>query len=102
LVINNAHVSDASSAKQLDDLDLVLRLAEPAAMVVQSHRAADFRRCLGNRAGSFRLRFDSGSLLPRIRRRLPAAHDPKLCVQFMTLEHIKNESGFIIECGWEP
>ena len=59
-VVDDADVGDALALQSLDDRDLVLGLAEPAAMVVESQRAADLGGLFGERA----------QLRPRRRRRV--------------------------------
>ena len=61
-----------------DDGDLVLGLAEPAAVVVEADRAADFGGLLGDRADTGRFDLHSCLALFFSLRRAAATHDPKL------------------------
>ena len=53
-VVDHADVGDPLSLQPLDDRDLVFRLAEPAAVVVESQRAADLAGLFGERSRAWR------------------------------------------------
>ena len=52
-VVDHADVRDALRLQPLDDGDLVLRLAEPAAVVVEGQRAADLGGLVGQRLAAW-------------------------------------------------
>ena len=77
-VVDDADVGDALRLEPLDDRDLVLRLAEPAAVVVKGQRAADLAGLLGQRAELGRGRLDPPLLLgARARDRRPGRAGPR-------------------------
>ena len=67
-VVDDADVRDALRLQSLDDRDLVLRLAEPAAVVVERQRAADLGGLFGERPQLGRGRRDPPLLLGAGRR----------------------------------
>ena len=75
-IVDDADVRGAVTLQEFDDLDLVLRFAEPPAVIVESNLATQPRCSLGEWAqvGGFCL--DALPLLRRIFRRRPSAHHP--------------------------
>ena len=61
--------ADVFHLELVNDGKLILRFAEPSAMIVESHFAAGSRRCCGNRPNPVRFRGDPRFVFPRIFRR---------------------------------
>src|SRR5436309_3344366 len=101
-VINNPNTGDALGAKPLDDGDLILRFAEPSAVIVERHRATDFADRFRNYPNALCLSGDAGLLLLGVARWLAAAGDPKLGGQSMPFEHVEDEPGLIVERRRKP
>ena len=78
LVIDDADVGHAAGAQLLDDGDLILRLAEPAAVIVEGDAAIDSRRGVCDGAEAFHLGGNACSLFIGRLGRIAAAGHPKL------------------------
>ena len=91
-----------SRFSSLNDLDLVLRFAEPAAVIVEPDFAAQPRRSLGNWAQAHGFCFDALPLLRRILRRSPSAHYPQLRRDFVPLDHLENRARLLIQRARKP
>ena len=79
LVVDNADIRDRSLAgtQRLNDLDLILRLTEPTAVIVEADGAADLLGGLGDGADPRRFGRHAGLLLVGIGRRAPAPAHPQ-------------------------
>ena len=88
LVVDDADIRDrgVTGTQRFNDLDLILRLAEPAAVVVEADGAADFLGRLGYGADPRRFGRHAGLLLFGIRRRAPAPTHPQARLHAVALE----------------
>ncbi len=77
-IVDQANVGEALRPQPRQDRELVFRFAEPAAVVVEPHRAAQPRGDLQHRPEFRRLLGDAGFLPGRILQRRRAAHRPEL------------------------
>ena len=91
-VVHDPGVGYSVTLEPLDDRNLVFRLAKPAAMVVERHRATDFAGRLCERAELSRRSFDPALLL-RTHGMVGAQvqNDPELRFDRVPLEQVKND-----------
>ena len=99
LVVDDANVGQL---QLLNDRDLVLGFAEPAAVVVEGDLATNLRRRFGNRANAARLGDDTRPLIGLVLRWSSAAGDPQLRSHLVLLEHGERQLGFVIERRRDP
>src|SRR5436190_2009050 len=72
-------------------------------MIVQADRAALIAGSFCNGFDSFRFSRDACSLVISIARRFASAHDPQLRLKVVPLEHVQDQTCFIVEsCGKPP
>ena len=88
------------SFSSLDDRELILRLAEPAAVVVEGDRAADLGGLLGDRADAGRLGLDpaparSASVLVGS----PPPVTQSCGLTLVPLEHVENAAGLVVRAS---
>src|SRR5271156_1795937 len=93
-VVDNSHIRHV---QRLEDRELIFRLAEPAAVIVEPHLAADFLRRLCNWPNAVRFRRDAPTLLLDGSGRGAASHHPELRPDVVPLEHGENVPRFVIE-----
>ena len=93
-----------SRLEPLDDRDLVFRLAEPAAVVIERQRAADFAGFLRKRTQLGRCRLDPSLLLwPLDLVGSEIEQNPELGLDRMALEQVEDDSRFAVQlAGRDP
>lgn len=101
-VVDQADVVEALGAEGFDQGDLVFRLAEPAAVVVEGDGGALGLGGLDDGAEAFEFGGDAGGLLLGGLGRLAAAGDPELGCEAAGLEAVEEEAGVVVEGGGEP
>ena len=104
LVVDNADIRDRSVAgtQRLNDLDLILRLAEPTAMVVEADGAANLFGGLGDWPDPRRFGCHASLLLVGIGRRAPAPAHPQARRHAVALEDAENQLRLVIELARKP
>ena len=104
LVVDDADICDrgVTGAQRFNDLDLILRLAEPAAVVVEANGAADFLGRLGYGADPRRFGCNAGFLLICIGRRPPAPAHPQARLHAVALEDTEDQLRLVIELARKP
>ena len=104
LVVDDADIRDrgVTGTQRLNDLDLILRLAEPAAMVVEADGAANFLGRLSYGADPRGFRRDAGLLLVGIGRRAPAPAHPQARRHAVALEDAEDQLRLVIELARKP
>ncbi len=98
-VVNDADVGEIQFA---DDRELVLRFAEPAAVVVERDAAADLGRGGGDASDPRRFRLHAITLLLFRSGRPATSRDPQLRLDVVPLQHIQDQSRFVAQVGGEP
>src|SRR6267142_1789643 len=101
-VVDNSNVCHTIHAHAFDDCELILRLSEPATMVVKCDNTTLFAGCFSYSSGSGSLRFHSRLLFFGVMRRFACTHDPELGSDAVTFEHIEDEASLIIKNSWKP
>ena len=97
-VVDHADVPHTRRLEPLDDGDLVLRLAEPAAVVVEGERTADPPGLGGEGLELGRGRGDPPFLLGSAHPVTPQVEqDPELRLDAVPLEQVENDPRFAIE-----
>ena len=104
LVVDDADIRDRSVAgtQRLNDLDLILGLAEPTAMVVEADGAADFFGGLGDWPDPRRFGRHAGLLFVGIGRRAPAPTHPQARLHAVALEDAEDQLRLVIELPRKP
>ena len=104
LVVDNADIRDRSVAgtQRLNDLDLILRLAEPTAMVVEADSAGNLFGGLGDWPDPRRFGCHASLLLVGIGRRAPAPAHPQARRHAVALEDAENQLRLVIELARKP
>src|SRR5215510_5180232 len=102
LIVDQADVGGSLLSKAFEDLELILRFAEPIAVVVERDGATDPRGGLGDGPQPGRLGIDTGALFLRAFRGTAGSGDPELRSEVVTLEEIEDVPGFVVPRGGKP
>ena len=104
LVVDDADIRDRGVAgtQGFDDLDLILRLAEPAAVVVEADVTANLFSGLGYGADPRRFGRHAGFLLVGVRRRAPSPAHPQARRHAVPLEDRENQLRLVVELARKP
>ena len=104
LVVDDADIRDrgVTGTQRFNDLDLILRLAEPATVVVEADGAADLVGRLGYGADPRRFGCHAGFLLVVIGRRPPAPTHPQARLHAVALEDTEDQLRLVIELARKP
>src|SRR2546425_10004010 len=101
-VIDDADIRDSLGVELMDNRNLVLRLAEPSAVVVKGHCAAEFAGFLGDGPDALCFGLDAGALFGSVLGWIAAARNPNLWLKAMALDYVQNELCLIVEHAWKP
>ena len=101
-VIDDPDIGDVSFLQTFDDGDLVLRLSEPGAVIVERDRATNPGGGFADRLYARRLSFNPCFLLRRIPHRVAAPHYPKLRADFVPFENLEDQPRFVVHGAREP